>query len=93
MYNVKLFSIFANINSFSFSGLSPLFTASLRGDADIVEYLVRRTDVVSAKERGDSLDLLGSTYIEERDSTSNAVRYWKKAFDERYDLSTFNISV
>ncbi|XP_064110392.1 protein fem-1 homolog CG6966-like [Macrobrachium nipponense] len=66
-----------------YSGTTPLMAASSRGHANIVEYLVSRTDV-SRMEKIEALELLGASVLDKIRDAVGAVEYWKSALSLRY---------
>ncbi|XP_064110393.1 protein fem-1 homolog CG6966-like [Macrobrachium nipponense] len=67
-----------------YSGLTPLLVASSRGHRDMVEYLLSRNDLVSAKEKADALELLGASLFNSTEDIVATVNYWKSAINQRY---------
>ncbi|XP_064110394.1 protein fem-1 homolog C-like [Macrobrachium nipponense] len=67
-----------------YSGLTPLTVASSRGHRDMVEYLLSRNDLVSAKEKADALELLGASLFNSTEDIVATVNYWKSAINQRY---------
>ncbi|XP_064110391.1 protein fem-1 homolog CG6966-like [Macrobrachium nipponense] len=66
-----------------YSGLTPLLVASSRGHRDMVEYLLSRNDLVSAKEKADALELLGASLFSSTEDIVATVNYWKSAINQR----------
>ncbi|XP_064110399.1 protein fem-1 homolog A-like [Macrobrachium nipponense] len=66
-----------------YSGTTPLMAASSRGHANIVEYLVSRTDI-SRMEKIEALELLGASVLDKIRDAVGAVEYWKSALSLRY---------
>lgn len=64
-------------------GMTPLLAASVTGHTHIVEYLISRTDLISRKDKIDSLELLGATYVDKKRDMLGALRFWKMAMSER----------
>lgn len=65
-------------------GMSPLLAASVAGHANIVEYIITVPSLVSPKDKIDSLELLGATYVDNKKDMLGAHRFWKRAMDLRY---------
>ncbi|XP_064110405.1 protein fem-1 homolog C-like [Macrobrachium nipponense] len=61
-----------------------LLVASSRGHRDMVEYLLSRNDLVSAKEKADALELLGASLFNSTEDIVATVNYWKSAINQRY---------
>ncbi|XP_014667843.1 PREDICTED: protein fem-1 homolog C-like [Priapulus caudatus] len=64
-------------------GMSPLLAAAVTGHTPIVEYLVKRAEV-SRQERIDALELLGATFVDKKRDMMGALKYWRRAMEERY---------
>ncbi|XP_064078532.1 protein fem-1 homolog C-like [Macrobrachium nipponense] len=65
------------------SGITPLIAASVLGDEKIVTYLTKIRDI-PIRERIDALELLGATFVDEKNDMASAVRCWKLAMSRRY---------
>lgn len=66
------------------SGITPLIAASVLGEEQIVAYLVKMRDIPK-KERIDALELLGATFVDEKNDMTSAVKFWKLAMSQRYE--------
>lgn len=64
-------------------GMSPLLAAAVTGHTAIVEYLVKRPEI-SRQERIDALELLGATFVDKKRDMMGALKYWRRAMEERY---------
>ncbi|KAJ8278340.1 hypothetical protein GJAV_G00086560 [Gymnothorax javanicus] len=63
-------------------GMTPLLAASVTGHTNIVEYLVHQPRT-GRKERVDALELLGATFVDKKRDLLGAMRYWRRAMDQR----------
>ncbi|XP_066963853.1 protein fem-1 homolog A-like isoform X2 [Macrobrachium rosenbergii] len=70
-----------NVDAF---GTTPLLVASYFGQANIVAYLISRTDLTPATDKLDALELLGVTLITKMQNVAGALNCWKLAMNERY---------
>ncbi|XP_074649894.1 protein fem-1 homolog C-like [Tubulanus polymorphus] len=67
-------------------GMTPLLAASVSGHMNIVEYLISRAQC-TLEEKVDALELLGATYVDKKRDMVGALKYWKRALNERDDAS------
>uniref|UniRef100_A0A8D8XNC7 Protein fem-1 homolog CG6966 n=1 Tax=Cacopsylla melanoneura TaxID=428564 RepID=A0A8D8XNC7_9HEMI len=72
-------------------GMTPLLAAAVVGHQHIVEYLIG-LNIVSRKEKIDSLELLGATYVDRKKDMVSAVELWQRAMDLRYKEGEPHIS-
>ncbi|XP_067952052.1 protein fem-1 homolog CG6966-like [Watersipora subatra] len=63
-------------------GMTPLFAAAVTGHMKIVEFLIRRDEVLLI-ERIEALELLGATFVDKKRDMAGAMRYWKRALELR----------
>ena len=66
-------------------GMTPLLAASVEGHLHIVEYLISQGELVGKQERIDALELLGATFVDEKQDMLGAFELWKRAMEERYE--------
>ncbi|XP_070503475.1 protein fem-1 homolog CG6966 isoform X2 [Chironomus tepperi] len=64
-------------------GMTPLLAASVTGHVAIVEHLIE-LPIVSREEKIAALELLGATYVDKKRDMVNALNFWKRAMEERY---------
>jgi len=64
-------------------GMTPLMAAAVAGHANIVEYFISYTPLVTKKEKIDALELLGATYVDNKKDMLGALRFWKRALEMR----------
>uniref|UniRef100_A0A1B0CG59 Putative ankyrin repeat protein n=1 Tax=Lutzomyia longipalpis TaxID=7200 RepID=A0A1B0CG59_LUTLO len=65
-------------------GMTPLLAASVTGNVPIVEHLIT-LPYVSRKDRIAALELLGATFVDKKRDMLNALAFWRRAMEERYD--------
>ncbi|XP_064078535.1 protein fem-1 homolog A-like [Macrobrachium nipponense] len=65
-------------------GTTPLLVACFYGHANIVQYLISRTDLTPARDKLDALELLGVTLLTEMHYLTGALSCWKWAMNQRY---------
>ncbi|KAG5672519.1 hypothetical protein PVAND_002642 [Polypedilum vanderplanki] len=65
-------------------GMTPLLAASVTGHVAIVEHLIG-LPIVSREEKIAALELLGATFIDKKRDMVNALNFWKRAMEERYN--------
>jgi hypothetical protein len=65
-------------------GMTPLLAASVTGHVAIVEHLIG-LPIVSREEKIAALELLGATYVDKKRDMVNALNFWKRAMEERYN--------
>ena len=75
----------ARIDVDAHGGTTPLIDASIRGHLDIVEHLISQGELVGKQERIDALELLGATFVDEKQDMLGAFELWKRAMEERYE--------
>jgi hypothetical protein len=63
--------------------MTPLLAAAVTGHMHIVEFLISKTELVSRKERIDSLELLGATFVDKKRDMLGSYKLWKRAMEER----------
>ncbi|XP_064078564.1 protein fem-1 homolog A-like [Macrobrachium nipponense] len=66
-------------------GETPLLSASLKGHAHVVEYMISRRELISQEDRIKALELLGATFADNRRDVARAVMYWERAMNARRD--------
>jgi len=64
-------------------GMTPLLAASVTGHTPIVEYLIS-LPYISRKEKIDSMELLGATYVDKKRDMLGALQLWRRAMEERH---------
>ena len=67
-------------------GMTPLMVASVTGHLHIVEHVISQRELVSKQERIDALELLGATFVDEREDLIGASKLWKRVIEERYEV-------
>uniref|UniRef100_A0A1L8DB34 Putative ankyrin repeat protein n=1 Tax=Nyssomyia neivai TaxID=330878 RepID=A0A1L8DB34_9DIPT len=65
-------------------GMTPLLAASVTGNVPIVEHLIT-LPYVSRMDRIAALELLGATFVDKKRDMLNALSFWRRAMEERYD--------
>lgn len=65
------------------NGMTPLLSASIAGQKNIVEYLIS-LPIFDKKAKIDALELLGATFVDKNRDMLEAARYWRRALSERY---------
>lgn len=65
-------------------GMTPLLAASVTGHVAIVEHLIG-LPIVSREEKISALELLGATFVDKRRDMVNALSFWRRAMEERYN--------
>lgn len=65
-------------------GMSPLTAAAVTGHVAIVEHLIS-LPIVNRDEKMNALELLGATYVDKKRDMVNALNFWRRAMEERYN--------
>ncbi|GAB6018764.1 hypothetical protein CHUAL_000433 [Chamberlinius hualienensis] len=63
-------------------GMTPLLAASLTGHAPTVEYLIN-LPFCSRGNKINALELLGATYVDKQRDMLGALKYWRRAIEDR----------
>ena len=70
-----------NVSAFE---MTPLLVASLLGHQHIVEHMISNRDLVGKQERIDALELLGASFVDQKQDLQEALKLWKRAMEQRY---------
>lgn len=70
------------------AGTTPLLAAAMCGHTAVVEYLLKRPDLVTRPQMVDALELLAATCVDKKSDLTAATTYWKRALDKRYEDSS-----
>ena len=71
-------------NKVSAFEMTPLLVASLLGHQHIVEHMISNRDLVGKQERIDALELLGASFVDQKQDLQEALKLWKRAMEQRY---------
>lgn len=63
--------------------MTPLLAAAVAGYSHIVEFLIDRPEC-SKKQKIDSLELLGATYVDKKRDMLGSIAFWRQAMEERF---------
>ena len=73
----------AKLDATNKRGITPVITASIKGNSSIIYYLIENNLI---SEKVDSLELLGATLIDEKNDYSKAIEIWNWASANDYSL-------